>query len=372
MATVYLRAGNPVYIAKLKWSHAAFGAKRGAWFSRSTGKREQPKAEEVRRRWQAVLDAGVDPFERDRISAQSHTIKILAAQYVEARGVGWEPGTAVLNRHTFALLAAYLGPLDVRKITALHVSGFIRQRLQSVSVWTANIDLRNIRALLRWVEEARVVPEYKAPKLRELQVPKKKEHNHFTDEELVRLMSAARQISINCVRMDWLIGLLLYTGMRKGEALSLRWDSVDLRRRLISLPPEITKENYGRLIPVGDALRGLLEEAREVTGGGERVFPLSMISGNVRDAFERVKDAAGVSRPLAMKHLRATAIYGMFRAGMQPKEVQEIVGHSSSTTTMQYYMTVSMEEKAREMNRHDARLGAILVQPSLSDDKTVG
>ena len=48
------------------------------------------------------------------------------------------------------------------------------------------------------------------------------------------------------------------TGMRRGEVLSLRWESVDLLNRQVRLNPGETKNGRGRIIPLGQELIEML------------------------------------------------------------------------------------------------------------------
>ncbi len=80
--------------------------------------------------------------------------------------------------------------------------------------------------------------------------------------------------------------LMLYTGLRRGEALALRWSDIDLNRGTLTVQREIVKveggtiyqspktKNSNRLVPFGDALTSILrdhqkrqEEIRDKTKG---------------------------------------------------------------------------------------------------------
>lgn len=52
--------------------------------------------------------------------------------------------------------------------------------------------------------------------------------------------------------------LLLLSGMRRGECASIRWDYVDLKSRVISLPGRETKNRREHLVPLSDAMLDLL------------------------------------------------------------------------------------------------------------------
>jgi integrase len=61
----------------------------------------------------------------------------------------------------------------------------------------------------------------------------------------------------NEVTKDYLL-LLLFTGMRRGEAASLRWEDVDFGLRVIRLPAKRTKSGRKLDLPMTDFVHGLL------------------------------------------------------------------------------------------------------------------
>jgi integrase len=66
-----------------------------------------------------------------------------------------------------------------------------------------------------------------------------------------------------------LLRFLLFTGLRKGEAISLKWKDVDLDAGTILITD--TKNRQPHMLPLSDFLVDLLEQRQDV--GGEYVFP---------------------------------------------------------------------------------------------------
>jgi integrase len=70
----------------------------------------------------------------------------------------------------------------------------------------------------------------------------------------------------------YFLGLAL-TGCRRMEWLNLKWAHVDLRKKLVTLPPEITKAGRAHALPIGPHLVKLLRDLQEYQGKGrEYVF----------------------------------------------------------------------------------------------------
>ena len=61
-----------------------------------------------------------------------------------------------------------------------------------------------------------------------------------------------------------LITFLIYTGCRKGEALNLKWDDVDLKNDVIAIKE--TKTKYDRYIPISKPLKALLSGVEKNQG----------------------------------------------------------------------------------------------------------
>ena len=63
----------------------------------------------------------------------------------------------------------------------------------------------------------------------------------------------------------------MYSGMRRGEILTLRWESVDMERRILHVPH--TKTGTPLELPITRQLVAILERRRRETGGVGWVFP---------------------------------------------------------------------------------------------------
>ena len=89
-------------------------------------------------------------------------------------------------------------------------------------------------------------PAYKIKKLNALSRLKT-----LSDEDIQKLIAGAT----NKLTRD-LITFLIYTGCRKGEALNLKWDDVDLQNDVIAIKG--TKTKYDRYIPISKPLKAIL------------------------------------------------------------------------------------------------------------------
>jgi integrase len=153
-----------------------------------------------------------------------------------------------------------------------------------------------------------------------------------------------------------LVVFLANTGCRRGEALALRWEGVDLERGLVRFWPSRfwqPKNNSPREVPISTALRPWLEGARRST----HVFPSRLIDEETgirrpyatwpQKQFETARDAAGLSGgPHKLRHTFASHFLA---ARPDLPLLAEILGHSSTYVTEIYaHMLPGHLERARD------------------------
>lgn len=162
------------------------------------------------------------------------------------------------------------------------------------------------------------------------------------DEDIIRTLSED----------EWLVPYIaLLTGLRKGEILALQWKDVDFENNMISVTKSVAHDsNHAfikapktsesvRKVPLLDALkqRLLSEPDREpehfiisITGGKA---PLDEMQ--YQRAYARFKQRTGVTATAhELRHSFATVA---IESGVQPKSVQQILGHRQLATTMDIY-----------------------------------
>ena len=177
-------------------------------------------------------------------------------------------------------------------------------------------------------------------------------------DEAGRVLAAARGD-----RMEALGSVMLGTGLRKGEALALRWSDVDLTGGTIRVertlqrldgkltigPPKTRSSVRTVAVPafvveaLGRHRTNQLEEKAALGpdwADGDLVF--TTIVGtpvdprNCQRWWDRMCKRAGIGkrRPHAARHSTATAALA---AGMPVTEVSAMLGHSNSATTLKVY-----------------------------------
>jgi site-specific recombinase XerD len=130
--------------------------------------------------------------------------------------------------------------------------------------------------------------------------------------------------------------------MRQGELVNLRWQDVDLHRKLIHIHSNATfKTKHGkrRTIPLNDVATQLLK-SKAVHSVGEYVFTLSgrqVKESWVSHKFKYYVYAARLKDDRLHFHsLRHTFASWLVQDGVSIYEVQKLLGHSNISVTQVY------------------------------------
>lgn len=129
----------------------------------------------------------------------------------------------------------------------------------------------------------------------------------------------------------------VHTGMRQGEQFTLKWENVDLKRKIITLPR--TKSGKARHIPMNTVVHGLLVQLAQKKEPDGFVFRSERYKGKaIRDPkrwWQAVLKEAKV-KDLRWHDLRHTFASRLVMAGVDMRTVQELMGHSDANMTARY------------------------------------
>jgi len=201
-------------------------------------------------------------------------------------------------------------------------------------------------------------------------IPRRHEIQPLTQEQAQRLLKAAHDH-----KLEALLTVALTTGMRRGELLGLHWQDIDLntgsiqvrrsvnrigKHGLVVSEPKTARSRRRIVLPafVMDVLkqhRQHQQEMKRQVGDVWREMDIvfcNTVGGyiepsNLHDWFKKLLKSAELPniRFHDLRHSAATILLGM---GVHPKVVQELLGHSNISTTMDIYSHVlpSMQQEA--------------------------
>ena len=168
---------------------------------------------------------------------------------------------------------------------------------------------------------------------------------------------------------------VLQTGLRTGELIGLKWSDIDFKKRTLKVERSMEyrykvgewrvgepKSKSGfRTIPLTEeAIRILKEQKRKNSNidiismeWADTVFLCrkgTPVKNSTYDSnLFKICDKAGIDR-FSMHVLRHTFATRCIEAGMLPKTLQKIMGHSNIGITMNLYVHITEDEKQKEID----------------------
>ena len=213
-----------------------------------------------------------------------------------------------------------------RKLEMLNLEKNKNKREQDINFRAVNIETATLSHFFNYCVKAGHIdknPAFKIKKLNELSRLKT-----LSDTDINKLIAGAT----NKLTQD-LITFLIYTGCRKGEALNLKWDDVDLQNDVIAIKG--TKTKYDRYIPISKPLKELL-------GGIEKrqdclyVFNNQGVKiGDFKRSFHTACKNAGL-KDLRIHDLRHVFASKMVMNGTSLFITGELLGHRTTQMTKRY------------------------------------
>jgi integrase len=166
---------------------------------------------------------------------------------------------------------------------------------------------------------------------------------YLSGEELGRLVAALAKHQDR--QAADIVRLLLLSGARRGEVLSMRWADLDLGKGVWWKPASSTKQREAHEVPLSAPARALLSDIAERYARehprkplGEYVFPGTGSSGHVveiKKSWRHLCRAAAVSG-LRIHDLRHSYASQLVSGGASLPLIGALLGHASPSTTARY------------------------------------
>jgi integrase len=217
-----------------------------------------------------------------------------------------KPSWWTKQQYMLATLMARFGDERLSAIDSTAIEEFVKKRIKDgLRAASVNNEVRVLKRVLSYARELGI--PIRETKWRSLPERNKRPRRAWTEDELERLLARCAELSPDILPM---VVFLANTGARRGEALALTWDHVDLERgQILIWPSEEWQPKNGRPreVPISDGLRPwLLGERRS-----KWVFPSAETGDRYaywpQKAFDRARAAAGLSGgPHTLRHTFAT------------------------------------------------------------------
>jgi integrase len=267
-----------------------------------------------------------------------------AERYLEAAKVDLKPSTWEIHRIRLDLIgrATWAGWF-LSDILPKHLVRWLHKRKAAgVSVATLNRYLCLISNVFRWAilnEHTKTNPVADVPRYSE-----KGRHRTLilTHKQALHLLEVAPD------DFRFVLVLAIFTGLRRGEIVTLEWRDVGLNAREITVRPENCKTDTGRTVPFLDVVHDALQERyrqRERVDGGDLVLarpdgrpwtPIMFRRRWTKLMRAAAKLPAEVRDELVLHSLRHCFASYLISAGQSLSIVAELKGHCVAATTARY------------------------------------
>src|SRR5262249_44217207 len=176
--------------------------------------------------------------------------------------------------------------------------------------------------------------------------PEHPRHRYLREDEIARLMTALAAYQPKAPDAVDAIMLLLLTGARRNEVLSMRWGDLDLANGIWVKPPGSTKQARMHRVPLSpeaiDTLRQRLPNARSgavvpfkpaefvFAAGGSKAHQTRL-----QYAWDKIRAQAQLD-DVRLHDLRHSFASFLVSAGRSLREIASLLGHSNLSMTQRY------------------------------------
>jgi len=284
--------------------------------------------------------------ERERVQLQ------LSERYVRwmIDVCGLAPATVYERRKEASRFLSWLGTNRVRlaSLKVEHVDSYLKERAHGLRRSSISAATGWLRIFLRWLHS---ISQTKRDLSTAVVGPSMYAFSSIPSalrsEDTKKILAAARKDATTKGIRDYAILMLLSEyGMRASEIVALRLDDIDWRKEVVRVHHAKTGATsyLPLMLEVGNAILAYLRKGRPKTSF-RQIFIRTrapyrpfLRGGGLYDIVRKRLDDAGIIAPgrrgpHAFRHTRAVS---MLRARVPLKEIGDVLGHRSVTSTMMY------------------------------------
>lgn len=342
-------------------------------------KAERRAVERAAEDWEAKqrtdYRAGLEP-DRDRVTLAAFIRSRWWPNAVEAHG--YAPNTLVCYRKLSNGVLEYFGErIRLVELDPERIGRFIRWLTveRRYAERTVRAHFRLLDSVLEYAVTCGYLPENPTGKLRKQDKPKvhAKEPDFLSAEEVKAFLNALESDREMSLAWKTFFQLLLFGGLRRGEALAVTWKDYDETRKELMISKSVTltgnpgaetavkcpKNGKTRRVPVCDTLAAALERLRlaVVERYGECredwfIFGAVTNPGQVRNPNCAYVQLASFQKRHGLRRTSVHLLRHSFASlalanGADLKAIQSALGHATAAVTLVYYAGVA-EQQTRQ------------------------
>ena len=189
--------------------------------------------------------------------------------------------------------------------------------------------VNGVKLFFRTLVDKKLQPELILRPKREKTLP-----NVLSKEEVKKILNAPRNIKHRAM-----LSLIYSCGLRRSELLNLKLTDIDSKRGLINIKQAKGKKD--RIVPLSEKILELLREYYTAYKPGFWLFEgadkkSQYDERSLQQVLKQSLDKAGINKPATLHWLRHSYATHLLENGTDLRYIQEILGHSRSTTTEIY------------------------------------
>ncbi|MFA8386640.1 MAG: tyrosine-type recombinase/integrase [Pelagibaca sp.] len=346
-------SGRKSYVLKYRIGGGRSGRVRWAVIG-SHGTLTPDQAREIARGWAADVAAGGDPATVKTNWRKAPTVKDLMADYLSDHVAKQnKPSTETNARAMVAnLIVPALGGLKVADVTIGDVARF--HNANAATPYQANRALAALSKAFELAEVWGMRPEHSNPCRRVQRFKEQSRERYLNAAEFQRLGDVLALAELEPLRVAATDGrermtrvnpeairairLLIFTGARAGEILSLRWEHIDVANGRANLPDSKTGKKVIQL--PAPALEVLATADRPEDGrgfvirGGDASEPKTPLV-NLKDPWGVIRSQAGLA-DVRLHDLRHAFASIAVSGGATLPMIGALLGHRDTKTTQRY------------------------------------
>lgn len=316
--------------------------------------------ESFTRRTKTEAEAAAEEFKvnrKNKLKPENKTLGEAMDEYIDAHIGAFSPSTIASYRGIRKFAFPDIINTRLGLLTQLMIQKSVNKHREGHTEKTTKNALALLRSTLKIhkLEELGKDITIKKGNSKEIEIP--------TEEELDSFLK-----TIEGTRLYIYTMLGCYGGLRRGEIIALTWKDIDFKKRLINIDKTKVKNEDGeyedkdttktpkskRKIPIVDELLEVLSAKVEEKGINGSDLVITDKPDAMKDAYERAR--IKYQFPYNFHSLRHYFTSYLLLMGIPIKDVSEILGHSTITTTLRVYAHTFPHTKQEAFDKFNERL----------------
>jgi integrase len=284
--------------------------------------------------WRLAKYEGPSPFENHR---EEMTFGALLEDFIERHVKPHAKNPARAERSCRGAVDFYLSAWKSRKISTVSRTDVLNKftDVGKTAPYAANRLAALVRGMFNFAIDAEIFRGAN-PAARVKFHPETSRTRFLSGDELARLFATLKKLQKSDRDLVDFVNLSLWTGARKSDVFSMRWDDVRLDDNKWTIPNPKSGKSYD--VPLTPEAVGILEARKKIRRSSPFVFPSHGKSGHVEDlktAWRKLLKKASINN-LRIHDLRRTQ--GSWQAGLGTSLtiIGKSLGHSSLAATQIY------------------------------------